>query len=478
LNRERWNYQFRHVRRIHFIGIGGVGMSGIAEVLLNEGCAISGSDLCENLFTKRLAGLGAKIYKGHNPQFVKGAEVVVTSSAVQPDNVEVVEAKRLGIPVLPRAAMLAELMRFRLGIAVSGTHGKTTVTSLIASMMLKAGLDPTFVIGGRLNSLDANSHLGTSKYLVAEADESDSSFLHLQPMLSIVTNIDLDHMETYQHDEAVLKKTFISFLQNLPFYGLAVLCIEDPRIQSILPEVSRPILTYGFDERADVRAVNVCQKGTISYFDVWRRGQSKLSIQLNMGGEHNVLNALAAISVATDLGISDELLVKALKEFDGVARRFQRLGDYRLAKGEAIFIDDYGHHPTELAAVLNTAKKSWPDRRIVMVFQPHRYSRTRDLFHDFVDVLLQTDVLLLLNVYAAGETALPGINSDTLYQAILEKNEKHKSFLVRNEKLLPQMFEGILQDGDIVLIQGAGSVSKIGRNLMDNQINRDNANVG
>jgi UDP-N-acetylmuramate--alanine ligase len=457
----------RKVSHIHFVGIGGIGMSGIAEVLLHEGYEISGSDLAKNAITERLISLGAQIYYGHDVKSVLGADVVVVSSAVGSENVEVVAAKKLSIPIIPRAEMLAELMRFRFGIVVSGTHGKTTTTSLMASVLAEGGLDPTFVIGGRLNSAKTNAKLGLGQYLVAEADESDASFLCLQPTIAVVTNIDEDHMDTYHHDIGELRRAFQAFLQRLPFYGLGVLCFDDPGVRAILPFVSRPYITYGFDERADISAFNFFQSGTSTYFDVRRTGRSdNLSVHLNLAGKHNVLNALAVIGVSGELGISDQMICRAFERFSGVGRRFQQIGRFKLTQGDALFIDDYGHHPKEVAATISTARDGWPGRRLVMIFQPHRYTRTRDLFHDFVKVLVGVDVLVLLDVYPACEPPIEGADSEHLCQSVAEKIGV-QPILVHEKDKLPQILREVLKDGDIVLTQGAGNVSMIAKELID-----------
>lgn len=455
----------RRVHKIHFIGIGGVGMSGIAEVLLHEGYLISGSDLVENAVTKHLTELGAKIYKGHQAKNIADADVVVISSAVKPDNVELVAARKKRMPVIRRAEMLAELMRFRYGIAIAGTHGKTTTTSLVASVLAEGGLDPTFVIGGRLNSAGTNAHLGLGEYLVAEADESDASFLHLQPAIAVVTNIDEDHMDTYGGSFTQLKKTFIEFLHRLPFYGLAVLCIDDPVVREIMPEVFKPVLTYGFSEQADIQAIDFRQQGLQTYFTVKRKGKHKnLKVQLNLPGRHNVLNALATIGIATELGISDEAICRGLLQFAGVGRRFQLLGDYNFGNGKAMFIDDYGHHPREIAATIQAARDSWPQRRLVMLFQPHRYTRTRDLFEDFTQVLSQVDMLLMLDVYAAGEDPIAGADARALCRSIRLHGIVEPIFVKQEQ--LPLVLAEALQDGDVLLAQGAGSVSRIVAELM------------
>jgi UDP-N-acetylmuramate--alanine ligase len=457
----------RRIKHIHFVGIGGSGMGGIAEVLLHEGYKISGSDLNQNAVTQRLLGLGVDVYLDHDGDFIEGADVLVTSSAIKDDNPEVVAARAQRIPVVPRAEMLAELMRFRYGVAIAGTHGKTTTTSLVASILAEAGLDPTFVIGGRLNSAGANAHLGSSKYLVAEADESDASFLLLQPTIAVVTNIDADHMTTYQNNFATLKKAFIKFLHQLPFYGLAVLCTDDPNVSKIITKISRPIVTYGFNDAADIQALKFSQVGTQSYFSIKRKGKNKnLNIELNLPGEHNVLNALAAIAIATELGINDEAIVNALKKFAGVGRRFQQLGTYKLNQGKALFIDDYGHHPREVEATIKAARQSWPDRRLVMIFQPHRYTRTRDLFDEFSHTLADVDRLLILPIYAASESPIDGINARSLCDNI-RKYSKFDPIFIEDEVNLSSTLNKVLLNDDVVIAQGAGSVSSMVRKLIE-----------
>ena len=453
------------IRHIHLIGIGGSGVGGIAEVLLNLGYQVSGSDIKENAVTQHLREQGAQVYIGHQEQHVTGCDVVVISSAVNESNPEVMAARARRIPVVPRAEMLAELMRFRHGIAVAGTHGKTTTTSLVASIMAEAGLDPTFVIGGRLNSAGSNARLGESHYLVAEADESDASFLHLQPMTAIVTNIDADHMSTYGGDFSRLRQTFIEFLHNLPFYGLAVMCLDDAEIRQLIPQVTRRILSYGFCDEADVRAIEVRQEGLQSHFKVCLPGRSEpLSISLNMPGRHNVENALAAIAVAYDLGIEDEAIVQALAQFQGVGRRFQLGGEVTLPLGTVQLVDDYGHHPREVVATMQAARAAWPDRRLVMLFQPHRFSRTRDLFEDFTEVLAEADALLMLEVYAAGEEAIPGADSRTLCRAIRARGQVDPIFVSDHSDLV-QTLLGVLQDGDVLLTLGAGDIGGIAQRL-------------
>jgi len=459
----------RRIKHIHFIGIGGTGMCGIAEVLLNEDYVITGSDQQRNAAVERLEKLGAKIYIGHDKKHVKHADVVVVSTAIKLTNEEVQQAYALRIPVVPRAEMLAELMRFREGIAVAGTHGKTTTTSLVASVLAQGGLDPTFVIGGRLNSVSSNAKLGLGKYLVAEADESDASFLRLNPVIAVVTNIEPEHMETYGGDFSRLKDTFVSFLHRLPFYGLAILCIDDPVIEKLMPAVGRPTITYGFHKDADVKIENYQQKGIKSYFTVIRKNADKnLNICLNLPGEHNAQNALAAIAIATELDVSDDDILKAFESFAGVGRRFQLLGDYHVDHGKALFIDDYGHHPKEIAMTIKAARQGWPDQRLVMLFQPHRYTRTKALFEDFVKVLSSVDVLLLLDIYSAGEKPIKDIDSKHLSQRI-ENMGNVKPIYVEKAESLTELLNDVLRDNDIFIAQGAGSVSKVVSELLKNQ---------
>lgn len=453
------------IRHIHMVGIGGSGMGGIAEVLLNLGYAVSGSDLKENPVTRHLQAQGASINFGHAEENIAGCDVVVISSAVKESNPEVQAARAQRIPVVPRAEMLAELMRFRHGIAVAGTHGKTTTTSLIASLMAEEGLDPTFVIGGRLNSAGTNARLGAGHFLVAEADESDASFLHLQPMTAVVTNIDADHMATYDGDFARLRQTFIEFLHNLPFYGLAVMCLDDPEVRNLLPSVTRRVVTYGFSAEADIRAHDVHQDGLRTRFVVSRADQPNwLEVTLNMPGLHNVLNALAAIAVSYDLGVSDAAMIAALDKFQGIGRRFQLGGEVKTETGTVLMVDDYGHHPRELAATLQAARAAWPERRLVVLFQPHRYSRTRDLFEDFTEVLSEADALLVLEVYAAGEEPVPGADSRTLCRAIRARGKVDPIF-VGDPADLAETLGGVLQDGDVLLTMGAGDIGGIAQRL-------------
>lgn len=455
------------VKHIHFVGIGGSGMSGIAEVLATLGFTVTGSDLSTTATTSRLEGQGIRVFIGHNANNIAGAEAVVTSTAVRNDNPEVIAARAAQVPIVPRAQMLAELMRLKQGIAIAGTHGKTTTTSLVASILAEGGLDPTFVIGGRLNAAGANARLGSGEFLVAEADESDASFLLLSPVISVVTNIDADHMDTYGHDFARLKQAFIEFLQRLPFYGVAVLCQDDPHVREILPFVSKQVVRYGLAPDANIRAENIRADNGKMHFDCVRANgtESRLAITLNLPGIHNVLNALAAIAVATELQVSDAAIVKALAEFHGVGRRFQRYGDVpctNLNNGEGIFtvIDDYGHHPVEMAATLAAARGAFPDRRLVLAFQPHRYTRTRDCFEDFVKVLSTTDALLLADVYAAGEPPIVAADGRALTRA-LRVAGKVEPLFVEDINEMPETIRNFAQAGDVVLCMGAGSIGGV-----------------
>ena len=452
------------VKRIHFVGIGGAGMSGIAEVLLNLGYQVSGSDLLDSPVLQRLRDLGATVQVGHDGQNVAQADVVVTSSAVQPDNPEVRTARSRRLPVVPRALMLAELMKLKQGIAIAGTHGKTTTTSLVASVLARAGLDPTFVIGGRLNSAGVNARLGTGDYIVVEADESDGSFLNLVPMISVVTNIDADHMDTYGHDMARLKHAFIEFLHHLPFYGAAVLCVDDRNVREIMPFVSKPMITYGLAEDAQVRAVDVHADGDRMRFSVLREGEQPLDVALNLTGEHNVRNALAAIAVADELGAPDAAIVAALAEFRGVGRRFERYGELPVPAvaggGTFTLIDDYGHHPAEMEATIAAARGAFPGRRIVVAFQPHRYSRTRDLFEDFVRVLSTVDCLLLAEVYAAGEAPIAAADSRSLARS-LRLGGRLEPIFVEAMSELPGAILRAVRTGDVVITMGAGSIGRV-----------------
>jgi UDP-N-acetylmuramate--alanine ligase len=454
------------IRCIHMVGIGGAGMGGIAEVLLNLGYRVTGSDLKENAVTRRLQEFGAHIYLGHAASNVIGCDVVVTSSAVHGDNPEVQAAHEQRIPVVPRAEMLAELMRFRHGIAVAGTHGKTTTTSLVTSLMAEGGLDPTFVIGGRLNSAGTHAKLGEGRYLVAEADESDASFLYLLPMTAIVTNIDADHMATYQGDFGKLRQTFVDFLHHLPFYGLAVLCYEDPVIRAMIPEVARPVVTYGVAPEADVRAVDIVQTGLRSTYTVLRPGREPLPVILNLPGFHNVLNSLAAITVATEVGVSDAAIQRALATFQGIGRRFQIYGDIETPNGTITLVDDYGHHPRELAATLQAARAAWPQRRLVLAFQPHRFTRTRDLFEDFSEVLSTVDALVVLEVYAAGEKPIAGADSRTLCRSIRARGVVDPVF-VATAADLDHTLLGVVREGDVVITMGAGDIGYVAPRLAE-----------
>ena len=464
--------RMRRIHCVHFVGIGGSGMSGIAEVMLSLGYAVQGSDLKRNKQTRRLENQGANIFIGHAADNIRDADAVVVSSAVDETNPEVAAAREQLMPVVSRAEMLAELMRFRYSIAVAGTHGKTTTTSLVASVLAEGGLDPTFVIGGRLKSADANARLGQGEYLVAEADESDASFVHLKPMLAVVTNIDADHMSTYEGDIEKLKSGFIEFLHNLPFYGLAVVCSDDAGVNDILADIGRSVTTYGVDDGADVRAVNISFDQAQTEFDVVRVRHTEverahgdtaedvspqLHVRLGLPGEHNVRNALAAIAVAEELQISDEAVVRALEKFEGIDRRFQSLGEVQTAVGEVLLVDDYGHHPTEIAATLAAAKSGWPERRLVLVFQPHRYTRTRDLMDDFATVLSEADVLILLDVYAAGEDPIAGADGRAMARAIRTRGAVEPVFVESLDDLQP-VLEGLLAKGDLVLTMGAGDI--------------------
>ncbi|QYM93586.1 UDP-N-acetylmuramate--L-alanine ligase [Dickeya zeae] len=466
--------EMHRVRHIHFVGIGGAGMGGIAEVLANEGYEISGSDLAPNAVTQQLTDLGARIYFHHRPENVNEASVVVVSSAISADNPEIIAAHEARIPVIRRAEMLAELMRFRHGIAIAGTHGKTTTTAMVTSIYAEAGLDPTFVNGGLVKAAGTHARLGSSRYLIAEADESDASFLHLQPMVAIVTNIEADHMDTYQGDFENLKQTFINFLHNLPFYGHAVMCLDDAVIRELLPKVGRHITTYGFSEDADVRVADYRQVGAQGLFTLARQGKPLLNVTLNAPGRHNALNAAAAVAVATEEGIDDEAILRALARFQGTGRRFDFLGEFPLQpvngkSGSAMLVDDYGHHPTEVDATIKAARAGWPDKRLVMIFQPHRYTRTRDLYDDFAHVLSQVDVLLMLDVYPAGEAPIPGADSRSLCRTIRGRG-KIDPIMVPDVETLPELLAQALQGDDLVLVQGAGNIGKLARRLAENRL--------
>lgn len=449
------------VKHIHFVGIGGSGMSGIAEVLLNLGYTVSGSDLSSNAASQRLSGLGAQISIGHDAQHIEGADAVVTSTAVKGDNPEVVAARARHIPIVPRALMLAELMRLKSGIAIAGTHGKTTTTSLVASVLAQGGLDPTFVIGGRLNSAGANAKLGSGDFIVAEADESDASFLNLLPVIEVITNIDADHMETYGHDFARLKQAFIEFTQRLPFYGVAVLCLDDANVREIMPFVSKPVVTYGFHPDADVHAVDARAAEGKMHFTVVQDGYADMPVSLNQPGMHNVQNACAAIAIAREVGVADVATQKALSEFNGVGRRFTRYGDIPLAAGgHFTLVDDYGHHPVEMAATLAAARGAYPGRRLVLAFQPHRYTRTRDLFEDFVKVISTADAVVLAEVYAAGEAAILAADGRALTRA-LRVTGKVEPVFVEDIQDMPESLLRVLKNDDVLIVMGAGSISAV-----------------
>ncbi len=455
----------RRIKQVHFVGIGGAGMGGIAEVVANLGYKVSGSDIAEGAMTERLKSLGVDVMIGHDAKNILGANVVVISSAVSEDNVEVVAAHENTVPVIPRAEMLAELMRFRHGIAIAGTHGKTTTTSLVTSILEKTGLDPTYVIGGKLTSSASNSRLGTGDYIVAEADESDASFLLLQPLISVVTNIDADHLDTYDGDFNKLKDTFVEFLHHLPFYGLAVLCVDDEHVRDILPRISRTVITYGIHEEADIRAENVHFDGAKSHFTLrcCKDGRS-LDISLNMPGEHNVLNALAAIAIAVELDVPDTVIQSSLNEFQGVGRRFTQYGEIETENGTITLVDDYGHHPTEMAATIKALRGAWPDKRSVVIFQPHRFTRTRDLFEDLAQVLSEPDVLILMEVYAACEEPIAGADGRSLARAIRMRGKVDPIFVADQDDVV-EMLKNVIQNGDVVLTLGAGSVGKLATEL-------------
>ena len=452
------------IRRIHFVGIGGAGMNGIAQVMLNLGYQVSGSDLAENPAVQRLREQGAEIHIGHAPEHVAGADAVVVSSAVTEENPEVAAARAARIPVVPRAEMLAEIMRFRYGVAVPGTHGKTTTTSLVASLLIEGGLDPTFVIGGRLNAAGSHARLGTGEVLVAEADESDASFLYLQPMMAVVTNIDRDHMTTYGGDFERLRDAFVEFLHHLPFYGLAILCHDDPEVRRLLPRLSRPVLTYGTGDQADLRARDLVFDKTHSRFRVEGAGPAPFEVSLPLPGRHNVLNALAAIAVARELGVDVATIRRALAGFQGIGRRFQLREPCRCAGVRFALVDDYGHHPREVEATLEAVRQGWPGRRLVLVFQPHRYSRTRDSFDDFVKVLSAADVLLLTEVYPAGEAPLPGATGRDLARAIRGRGQVEPVFVDQLAQV-PEVLGAQLREGDLVLLMGAGDIGRLAARL-------------
>ncbi len=456
--------RMRRIHRIHFVGIGGAGMGGIAEVLLNLGYDVQGSDLKANAVTEQLGRLGARIFTGHAEENVAGADVVVVSSAVPADNPELVAARRARLPVVQRAEMLAELMRFRQGIAVAGTHGKTTTTSLVASVLAAGGLDPTFVIGGQLKSAGTNARLGAGRWLVAEADESDASFLHLQPVIAIVTNVDQDHLATHGGDFGRLKQSFVEFLHNLPFWGLAVMCGDDAETRALIPQVARPVMSYGFGERNDLRASALRRDGRRTHFDVLRPGRPPLAVTVNLPGTHNVLNALAAIAVGTELEVADADIQAALAGFEGIGRRLERLGEVDTARGRIEIVDDYGHHPTEIAATLEAIRQGWPGRRVVLAFQPHRYTRTHDLIDDFARVLCETDVLLVTEVYAAGEMPIANADGRALCRAVRSRGRVEPVF-VESVQELPGALAAVIENGDLVVTMGAGSIGAAARDL-------------
>ena len=460
----------RRVERIHFVGIGGAGMGGIAEVLLNEGYNVSGSDLAPNAVTERLITLGAKVYFGHDAGNVDGASVVVVSSAINSANAEVAAARELRIPVVRRAEMLGELMRFRHGIAVAGTHGKTTTTSLLASIFAEAGTDPTFVIGGLLNSAGSNARLGAGRYLIAEADESDASFLHLQPLATVITNIEADHMDTYQGDFEKLKATYLEFCHNLPFYGVAVVCIDDPVLRALIPQIGRTVLTYGFSEDADFVISQFSQNGTQSQFTITDANGNQREVVLNLPGKHNALNATAAFALAQDEGISEQAILAALSKFEGIGRRFQQYGEFDTGNGKVLLLDDYGHHPTEVAATIAAVRAAWPERRLVMAYQPHRFTRTRDLYEDFAKVLSAVDKLLLLEVYSAGEAPIAGADSRSLCRSIRARGSLDPVYVAQPAELASSLAD-VLQDGDVVLTQGAGNIGALVKQLAAMQLN-------
>ena len=465
----------RRIRRVHFVGIAGAGMSGIAEVLVNQEFEVSGSDIAENRTTKHLRGLGVTVFRGHDACQVEGADVLVMSSAVSGDNPEVQAARELRIPVVPRAEMLAELMRFRRGIAVAGTHGKTTTTSLTTSLLAEAGMDPTFVIGGLLNAWGSNARLGTGKYLVAEADESDGSFLLLQPVVALVTNIDRDHLESYDNSFDNLKKAFLEFLHHLPFYGAAVLCLDDENVAEMIPSVTRAVVTYGISEAADIRGSDIRQEGRMMHFMVHLPNEPQaLAVSLNLPGEHNVRNALGAIAVAWELGMDIQAVTGSLAEFKGVGRRFAEVGCFDLAGREVMVVEDYGHHPSELSATISAARNGWPDRRIVTVFQPHRFSRTSDLFDEFSQVLADSDALVLTDIYPAGENPIDGVDSGALCQSIRARGRVNP-VLISNISDLRMELPSMLESGDLVLLLGAGSIGQVAQEIREQGFKQEGA---
>lgn len=460
-------HPMRRIRRVHFVGIGGAGMSGIAEVLVNQGFDVSGSDLVESRTTRHLENLGAKVFPGHDACNVEGADVLVVSTAVSASNPELEAARELRIPVVPRAEMLAELMRFRRGIAVAGTHGKTTTTSLTASLLAEAGLDPTFVIGGLLNAWGSNARLGKGEYLVAEADESDGSFLLLQPVVALITNIDKDHLETYEHSFENLRKAFLEFLHHLPFYGAAVLCLDDEQVAAMIPSVTRAVVTYGLSEQADIRGTDLMQDGRMMHFRAHLPNQPQaLEVKLNLPGVHNVRNALGAIAIAWELGLDLAPIVHSLGSFEGIGRRFADVGQFMLPNGEVMVVEDYGHHPSELEATITAARDGWPEKRIVTVFQPHRYTRTRDLFDDFSQVLAASDAVVLTDIYPAGEDSIDGIDSGALCQSIRARGRLNP-ILVSDVNDIPAELPSMLEDGDLVLLLGAGNIGHVAQQIRE-----------
>jgi UDP-N-acetylmuramate--alanine ligase len=460
-------HPMRRIRRVHFVGIGGAGMSGIAEVLVNQGFEVSGSDLAENRTTRHLQKLGATIFKGHDAANVEGSDVLVVSTAISEGNPEVAAARESRIPVVPRAEMLAELMRFRRGIAVAGTHGKTTTTSLTASLLAEAGTDPTFVIGGLLNAWGSHARLGEGEYLVAEADESDGSFLLLQPVIALITNIDRDHLEAYENSFENLKKAFLEFLHHLPFYGVAVLCLDDEQIAEMIPSVTRAVVTYGLSEHADIRGTDLMQDGRIMHFRAQLPNRSDaIEVSLNLPGVHNVRNALGAIAIAWELGLDLPSIVRSLGSFEGIGRRFAEVGRFVVPNGEVMVVEDYGHHPSELEATITAARNGWPEKRIVTVFQPHRYTRTRDLFDEFSQVLASSDIVVLTDIYPAGEEAIVGIDSGALCQSIRARGRVNP-ILVSDVHDIPRELPCMLEDGDLVLLLGAGNIGQVAQGIRE-----------
>ncbi len=460
-------HPMRRIQRVHFVGIAGAGMSGIAEVLVEQGFEVSGSDIVDNQVTSRLRKLGATIFQGHDASQVEGANVLVVSSAVSPDNSEVVAARELRIPIVPRAEMLAELMRFRRGIAVAGTHGKTTTTSLTTSLLAQAGMDPTFVIGGLLNAWGSNARLGKGEYLVAEADESDGSFLLLQPVVALITNIDRDHLEAYDNSFDNLKKAFLEFLHHLPFYGVAVLCLDDENTANLIPSVSRAVVTYGLSEGADIRGSDVQQQGRMMHFNVHLPNESRaLPVSLNLPGVHNVRNALGAIAIAWELGIDIASVLDILTDFEGIGRRFAEVGHFEIGTGRVLVVEDYGHHPTELTATITAARSGWPEKRIVAVFQPHRYSRTGALFDEFSQALAESDMVILTDIYPAGEEAVDGVDSGALCQSIRARGRMNP-VLISDVFDLPRELPAMLEDGDLVLLLGAGNIGQVAQEIRE-----------